>query len=103
MINYSISYATSSPHINIHDYDIDWTSKFNVDGSRFILKDSAKKQNSLEYKVKKDMKTNNYILILNDEPLIICPSYDYGKYKSLSYDGFLFKYDSRSNQWLKNI
>ena len=108
MINYSISYGLSEYHINIQDYDIDWNSKFSVDGSGFILEisslnDSIKKQNSLEYKVKKDIKTNNHILMLNNEPLIICPSYDYGKCESLSYGGFLFKYDPRSNQWLKTI
>ena len=49
------------------------------------------------------MISNNYILMLDGEPLILCPSYKNSQYNTLMSDGVLFKYDQRSNQWLKSL
>ena len=111
MICYSIDYGISSkPKLHEH---LDWNSKFNLDGSRFILEvnqDGYTNQEEKVYTVKTEtyantstMISNNYILMLDGEPLILCPSYKNSQYNTLMSDGVLFKYDQRSNQWLKSL
>ena len=108
MFQYFCHYSSKTKPVIISEI-VDWTSKFSLDGSWFTLEES--KANSLiherKYRVENEtyygttMASNNYILMLDDKPVILCPSYRNSQCDTLMNNGILFIYDPISNQWLK--